>query len=226
MTEPRYQFRYLRLGDVPADFDDGVLYCDPLTSLVAYPSFEAYVIDMLPRFAAEGLHLAIGDVDGLREYVTERRSCDPSSFGHLAGNRCMRIIGQLTASWAAAELVNSTFHVCGTFGGDEVIVAASALGHQGFLCKVQRLCQTIKASAPRPCSFALATLKDSTVAPRAGAEAYRRVVSMIDARLFDEKERSRRNGNHLNGSVADLGFVNLLNGAHPAIGHETEAKCE
>jgi GGDEF domain-containing protein len=210
VTDRRRWFSYLRLGDIPADIDDGILYCDPLTSLVAYPSFEQYMIEMLPLFAGDGLHVAIGDVDGLREYVSERRSGDPASFGHLAGNACMRTIGRLTTSWATAELGDVAFQLCGTFGGDEVIVAASGLSHKMFADKIHALCRTIKVSAPRPCSFTLATLEDSTVTRNGADDAYRRFVSMVDARLFHEKEQARRVGGRLDGSVTDLGIVSLL----------------
>jgi GGDEF domain-containing protein len=221
VTTPRYRFGYLELGYVPADIDDGVLYCDPLTSLVAYPSFEQYLTRMFPLVAVDGLHLAIGDVDGLREYVSERRSADPANFGHLAGNACMRTVGRLTNAWAASELGELAFAVCGTFGGDEVIVAASGLGHHQFAAKIHRLCRAIKDSAPRPCSFALATLDDGAVIPAGAADAYRRFVSMVDARLFHEKEQARVCGDHLNGSVTDMGLVNLLDheaGHPPRIG--------
>lgn len=210
MTKRQYRFSYLRLGDVPADIDDGILYCDPLTSLVAYPSFEQYMIKVLPRFAGHGLHVAIGDVDGLREYVSERHSADPASFGHLAGNACMRIIGRLTNGWATTELSDIEFKICGTFGGDEVIVGACGLSHELFADKIHELCRTIKVSSPRPCSFALATLEDRTVTRDGAAEAYRRFVSMVDARLFHEKEQARRDGGRLDGAVTDLGIVNLL----------------
>ena len=42
-----------------------LLLCDPLTGLVAYPSFEELLIAGLPALAIKGLHLAIGDVDDL-----------------------------------------------------------------------------------------------------------------------------------------------------------------
>lgn len=209
MTRQRYRLDYLHLGQAPASVDDGVLYCDPLTSLVAYPSLEQCLTKMLPRLARDGLHLAIGDVDGLRDYVSERRADDPSNFGHLAGNACMRTVGALTNSWASAELSGVDFKICGTFGGDELIVAASAMSHGLFADKIHTLCQTIKLLAPRPCSFALATLDECKVLPDQAADAYRSLVSTIDARLFQVKEQARHNGTPLDGSVSDLGVVSL-----------------
>jgi GGDEF domain-containing protein len=214
-----YRFAYMRLDDPPLDLaGDGVMYLDPLTSLAAYPSFERCIVEMIPMLAGEGLHIAIGDVDGLREYVSERRSSDPAHFGHLAGNACMQTIGRVTAKWAAEELSNSTFHVCGTFGGDEVIIAVSGMSHELFASKIHTLCRAIRGTAPRPCSFALGTLEDRSVTPDSAADAYGRFVSMIDARLFQEKEDARRDGGHLDGSVTDLGRVSLLDrdGAGPA----------
>jgi GGDEF domain-containing protein len=210
VTDPGYRLSYLQLGDVPAGIDDGILYCDPLTSLVAYPSFEQYLIKMIPGLAGKGLHIAIGDVDGLKEYVSQRRSADPASFGHLAGNACMLAVGRLTNSWAAAELSDIAFGVCGTFGGDEVIVAAAGLSHEAFAGKIRELCQAIKASAPRPCSFALATFDYGSVTPDGAPDAYRQFLSMIDEQLFRDKEQARFLNGHLDGAVSDLGTVSLL----------------
>lgn len=211
MNQHQYRCGYLRLGDDLTDIDDdNVLYLDPLTTLAAYPSFEQAITAMLPLLASGGLHLSIGDVDGLREYVSERRSADPASFGHLAGNACMRTIGRLTTGWSMSELSDLAFRVCGTFGGDEVIIAASGISHDLFNDKINVLARTIKDSAPRPCSFALATLEDRSVTRDSAADAYRRFVSMVDSRLFREKERARHGGGHLDGSVTDLGVVNLL----------------
>jgi GGDEF domain-containing protein len=201
-----YGFSYFRLGELP---DDGVLFCDPLTSLVSYPSFESYLIKMLPLVSADGLHVAIGDVDGLRAYASERRPSDPSSFGHLAGNACMRTIGRQTRAWASAELGDFPFSACGTFGGDEVIVGASGLHHETFASKIRLLCEAIKVASPRPCSFALATIKDGTVTTENAAGAYRTLVSTVDAQLLHEKEHARLTDGHLHGTVTDLGMVSL-----------------
>lgn len=208
MTNHGYRTEYLYVEDPPANAGESVLYRDPLTSLIAYPSFEEYLIATLPVLAAEDVHMAIGDVDGLREYVTERRAADPDSFGHLAGNACMRAVGALTSDWAREQL-KDIFHVCGTFGGDEVIVAASGLTHAAFADKLQSLCRDIKASSPRPCSFALATLESCMIPQPQSRNAYRALVSLIDSQLFAMKENARLAGEHLEGAVADLGMVSL-----------------
>jgi hypothetical protein len=200
----------MRLGDPPSELADDVVYLDPLTLLAAYPSFERHVIEMLPTLVRDRLHIAIGDVDGLREYVSERQSADPSHFGHLAGNACMKTIGWITVKWAAVALIDCGFQLCGTFGGDEVIIAASGISHELFAAKIDELCHSIRGMAPRPCSFALGTLEDRIVTEADAADCYRRFVSMIDARLFGEKEYARREGRSLQGSVTDLGRIGTL----------------
>lgn len=211
-----YLTGFLRAGELPAD-EDGVLYCDPLTSLIAYPSFEAHLIQRLPELAGAAMHIAIGDVDGLRGYVTERRASDPYSFGHLAGNACMRTVGSLTSAWAATTLDDVDFQLCGTFGGDEVIVAAAGLDHDTFAWRIQQLCDLIKQSSPRPCSFALATLQPCTVQPAHARTAYRILVSVVDAELFSAKENARLAGCRLEGAVNDLGVVSLVDAAHEEV---------
>src|ERR1022692_2790110 len=109
------------------------LLCDPLTGLVAYPSFEAYMIAVLPGLATDGLHLAIGDVDDLRGYVSAANADDPTLFGHLAGNDCMRRVGEATRRWVADHLDFWPFAMCATFGGDEVIVAAAGQPYETFI---------------------------------------------------------------------------------------------
>jgi GGDEF domain-containing protein len=213
----QYWFGYMRPNDPPSDLVDGVVYLDPLTMLAAYPSFERYVIEMIPALAKEGLHIAIGDVDGLREYVSERRSADPANFGHLAGNACMKTIGSITGEWASTALSESAFHLCGTFGGDEVIIAASGISHELFASKIHELCRTIRGTAPRPCSFALGTLEDQTATRDSAADIYRRFVSMVDARLFLDKEYARSEGRRLEGSVTNLGHITTLD--HDGVGH-------
>ncbi|GLK99222.1 hypothetical protein [Dactylosporangium matsuzakiense] len=202
-----YQTKYLRYGEIPRSV--GVLYCDPLTSLIAYPSFEDHLIEMLPKLCANELHLAIGDVDGLRDYVMERRAVDPYSFGHLAGNACMRAVGAITAEWAANELKDVDFHICGTFGGDEVIIAADGPSHDAFAQKINILARDMKISSPRPVSFALASLMPCALEPADANTAYRTLVSAVDARLFALKGSARFAGGHLEGVVADIGTVSL-----------------
>ncbi|HLI75925.1 MAG TPA: hypothetical protein VKV02_03190 [Acidobacteriaceae bacterium] len=189
---------------------------DPLTMLIAYPSFEEQLTRLLPRLGQTGMHLAIGDVDGLREYVTERRAADPACFGHLAGNDCMRQVGRLTAEWAEKELTAGwTLGMCGTFGGDEVIVAAAGHSHMRFARVINDLCDRLRAHAPRPSSFALGTMPPRALSPAEASDVYRQLVSRIDASLFEAKEKWRTEDGRLEGRVWDLGFVDADQGKKP-----------
>jgi GGDEF domain-containing protein len=191
-----------------ASDDESLVLCDPLTMLIAYPSFELQLTRLLPHFGPVGLHLAIGDVDGLRGYVSERRTADPACFGHLAGNECMRRIGLVTLEWAALELgADWAFRLCGTFGGDEVIVAAAGCSHQHFASAVADLCDRIRADAPRPCSFAVGTMAPASLAEEQAPHAYRRLLSQVDASLFEAKEKWRVEHGQLDGRVWDVGLV-------------------
>jgi hypothetical protein len=99
------------------------------------------------------------------------------------------------------------------------------MSHELFASKIHDLCRTIRCTAPRPCSFALGTLANQTVTRDSAADAYRQFVSMIDARLFREKEDARRDGGHLDGFVSNLGQVSLFNG-DGGIGRELEERCD
>nr|WP_145491751.1 MULTISPECIES: GGDEF domain-containing protein [Streptomyces] len=211
-----YQLAYVSRAH-PLTDDKPVLLCDPLTRLVAYPSFEQHLTEMLPTLARDGVHLAIGDVDGLREYVTERRTTDPTAFGHLAGNECMRQVGELTNEWASAELgAGWNFRLCGTFGGDEVIVVATGYTHEHFLESVNRLCDKIRFGSPRPCSFAVGTLARHELAPDLASAAYRHFVSQVDSALFEAKEKRKADGVPLDAQVWTVGHVSALHPAHDA----------
>lgn len=168
---------------------EGDLLCDPLTGLVAYPSFEAHLVRAIPSLLDIGFHLAIGDVDGLKEYVSSRNMEDGSMFGHLAGNECMRRVGVATRAWGEELRQRYPFFVCGTFGGDEVIVAASGMTYPDFRDSIVRLACDIRVSAPRPCSFASGTFaslpQPDCFAPM---DVYRMIVSRVDATLFRWKQ--------------------------------------
>ncbi len=186
-----------------------LLLCDPLTGLVAYPSFEAYLVAALPTLAPDGVHLAIGDVDDLRGYVTTIRADDPTRFGHLAGNDCMRRVGAATCRWSATVLDGWPFAVCATFGGDEVIVVAAGQPYAVFLAALGELITQIRTAAPRACSFAAATTVPMVCAVTGAADAYRRLVSHVDACLFRQKAVARRAGRMLDGVLVDVGAVDL-----------------
>jgi GGDEF domain-containing protein len=192
---------------------DRPLLCDPLTGLVAYPSFEAHLIASLPELAADGLHLAIGDVDDLRGYVTAARADDPTLFGHLAGNDCMRRIGEATRGWAAEMLDGWPFAVCATFGGDEVIVAASGRPYAAFVDALAELALRIRSTAPRACSFASATTAPMACSDSTAADTYRRCIAHVDGCLFYHKAAARESGTMLGGVVVDVGALPYLDAA-------------
>jgi GGDEF domain-containing protein len=201
--------------------DEGVLLCDPLTGLVAYPSFEQHLRDNLFALAPRGLHLAIGDVDDLKGHVTRRRDSDPTDFGHIAGNRCMRIVGSVTRTWAEDALGEWPFSLCGTFGGDEVVIAAAGRPYERFVTLIENLARALRLAAPRPCSFATATVASNGPTPAHQSDAYRAFVSHVDASLFDQKERRR--GRRGGGEVVDAGVVDLAAASLAAEGQEEVA---
>ncbi len=204
---------YLTVAIPDQQDTSALLLCDPLTGLVAYPSFEAMIIAGMPALATTGLHLAIGDVDDLRGYVNVARDGDPTLFGHLAGNECMRRVGLATRRWAAETLECWPLAICATFGGDEVIVAAAGRPYEDFRAALSVLTCRIRASAPRPCSFASATsIPMEGLIARAG-DTYRDFLSRVDRRLFYHKAESRNSGESLNGALIDIGAMALL--GHP-----------
>jgi GGDEF domain-containing protein len=191
--------------DLPA-----LLLCDPLTGLVAYPSFEAHMIALLPELATKGLHLAIGDVDDLRGYVTAVKSEDLTLFGHLAGNDCMQRVGGATRRWAAEILERWPFAICATFGGDEVIIAAAGRPYDVFMEALTELASRIRSAAPRPCSFASATTMPMTCLVGTAEDTYRRFVSHVDKSLFRHKTATRKAGSIVDGALVDVGTLELF----------------
>lgn len=184
-----------------------MLLCDPLTGLVAYPSFEECLTDALVSLDGEAVHLAIGDVDDLKRYVTECRTSDPASFGHLAGNACMRAVGIETLRWAEVALGQWPFSLCATFGGDEVIVAVAGLPYPTFLASIEDLADRLRAGAPRPCTFAVGTLAPANEVVLDGDSAYARLVAHVDSALFDHKAALRARLIDPFGDVIDAGPV-------------------
>lgn len=166
--------------------NERTLFCDPLTGLVSYPCFERLIIDTYPHLKRTGFAIAIGDVDGLKAYVQKVNLNDPHSFGHLAGNACMQIVGSLTRDWHDSWLSRDRISVCATFGGDEVIILAQSPHEFGFVSKVRELSLLIKEHSPRPCSFAVGSISSSFPIENS-REGYREMVSTIDRALFRYK---------------------------------------
>jgi len=202
----------LMMMGIPAIAADGEvreLWCDPLTGLVAYPSFAECLIESLPVLSATGVHLAIGDVDDLKEYVSQRRSEDPTMFGHRAGNQCMEVVGRVTTGWSHDALRTSTFALCGTFGGDEVIVAAAGVGRSPFVDSIRDLAQAIEVASPRTCSFSVGTLAPGTISDQQAPAAYRQFVAAVDAALFLQKAELRKRNINPRGELKYIGDVRI-----------------
>lgn len=171
-------------------YDAGLILCDPLTRLVAYPSFERHMVAEMARIAPLGVHLAIGDVDDLSEYVSRSNETDPSHFGHLAGNECMTRVGEVTKSWAKG-LDPWAFSICATFGGDEVIIAAAGGSPGAFSNAVESLRDGLMRDCPCPLSFAVGGLAPHELPSEEAASVYRRLVAHVDAALFAAKAAAR-----------------------------------
>jgi GGDEF domain-containing protein len=164
------------------------------------------MIATLPGLLVSGLHLAIGDVDDLSGYVTTVKAEDPTHFGHLAGNDCMRRVGEATRSWIAQSLEHWPFAVCATFGGDEVIIVASGRPYDDFLAALNDLAESIRCAAPRACSFVAATATPLQC-PGCANDVFRQLISQVDKHLFRHKAEARKAGLGLNGAILNVGFL-------------------
>lgn len=171
-----------------------VLLCDPLTGLLAYDSFAQHVTSSLAGWLERGAHMAIGDVDGLKEYVTRSNTADPKLFGHLAGNQCMKLIGAIVRGWSAGREGEWAAMVCGTFGGDEVIVVAVGGRPADFVRDVEKLADDIRRGAPRPCSFACVSVGPTPEPLSDPGAFYAEWVGTVDRALFEIKSSGRTSG--------------------------------
>jgi GGDEF domain-containing protein len=185
---------------------------DPITGLVAYPDFDRLVPEHLVRTLRLGgtIGLAIGDVDNLKEYVETSNSLDPSSFGHLAGNALMARLGRLAVEWFGQQPFEKG--CVSTFGGDEIIIAASAGCGDTFHCAIQELRDLFAARLPRSVSFAVTVLEAERVpavmtgwiSPR---RLYTHLAGSTDRCLFARKgERPRT---RISGFVASVDIPSL-----------------
>jgi GGDEF domain-containing protein len=128
---------------------------DPVTGLIAFPDFHAYLPHQLTATLLEGklIALAIGDVDGLKQHVEVSNVADPASFGHLAGNQVMAKIGAVARAWFGDQPWPKG--CLATFGGDEVIVAAAVTDPGAFIAGIGDLRDRLVAALPVPVSFAV-----------------------------------------------------------------------
>jgi GGDEF domain-containing protein len=187
--------------DVEAASEKYNLLCDPLTGLIAYPSFQEYVKLLFPTVAHRPLFLAIGDVDDLRGYVTAENKSNDGSFGHIAGNRCMASVGSTVRCWELKHRNSFDDLICGTFGGDEVIICATGGCRQTFSELIKRLRDLLLDSAPRPCSFVWAELPPHLVHALPLDDAYMRFLCTIDRSLFSFKAQARQDGELINAAI-------------------------
>jgi GGDEF domain-containing protein len=162
------------------------LLIDPLTRLVTYDSMEGFIKKRLTFENSRPLLLAIGDVDGLRDYVTSCNQSSANMFGHLAGNHCMKLVGHTVGEWQARQSIEQTW-LSGTFGGDEVIVFSEGVPFDHFVESIRALSAEIKELCPRPCSFACSEYVRSERLESVD-DAFTAWVSSTDRQLFEAKE--------------------------------------
>lgn len=181
----------LPLAGVPRmamDFPDFVL--DPITKLLSFPSFHESFPRVLRDELAAGrrVGLAIGDVDDMKKYVECVRRADERRFGHLAGNELMSQLGATALEWfQTAPLVRGCLS---TFGGDEIIFAASGETTGIFRKLVRSLADTLSDNLPRTVSFACGTFEADPACRRAiSYDHYVKGVVLVDRALFRAKRR-------------------------------------
>lgn len=165
---------------------------DPITRLVAFPSFHERFPDVFARELAAGraVGIAIGDVDNLKSYVERARSAHDLMFGHLAGNDVMSRLGRSAIDWfSQTEGVGCV----ATFGGDEVILAMIDVTPAGFGRHVRTLARRLADDLPCTVSFAHSTfIRPPRTIESFTVEHYLRALVLVDRALFTAKKRLRR----------------------------------
>ncbi|GHD34512.1 nucleotidyl cyclase domain-containing protein [Nocardiopsis kunsanensis] len=160
---------------------------DAVTGLVAFPDFHSHLPRALHTALAEGetVAVAIGDVDGLKGHV-EQTNADTGSFGHLEGNRVMSLLGATTRAWFRQQPWE--YGCAATFGGDEVIVAATVEGHDDFASRLGNLRDMLAERLPVTVSFGYTLITGSTLPdrrPSGWRHAFTdRVLTEVDRALF------------------------------------------
>lgn len=182
--------KYL-LSDIKIDGLE--LLCDPLTSLLSYKSFKT-AAEYYLTLSSKVVNLAIGDVDNLKNYVTSQNRREEKLFGHLAGNNCMEQIGRIVNHWSE-ELLKEKELLCGTFGGDEIIVWTIGCNSRDFNAAIIDLSTKIKENCPVTCSFVSASISINDYSS-AKEDLYHCLASFIDSQLFDFKN-ARKNSNSM-----------------------------
>ncbi|WP_067479474.1 hypothetical protein [Actinomadura hibisca] len=173
---------------------------DPVTGLVAFPDFHAYLPAHLIAALREGrpVGLTIGDVDDLKKHV-EAVGNDPAHYGHLAGNKVIAAFGGVVRVWFADQ--NWQRAVAATFGGDEVVIAAAITDPASFIAAIADLRDRLGATLPVRVSFAVVTIGPGqlpTPPPGSrdgGAHDFAdQLLAALDKSLFAHKRLRRSRG--------------------------------
>jgi GGDEF domain-containing protein len=165
---------------------------DPITGLVAWPGFFTRLPGLIADAIGHGdtVGLAIGDVDNLKEYVEGTKAIDAQSFGHLAGNAFMGRLGTLARNWLWRSCVE---HSClATFGGDEIVLLATATDEHSFLTHVEGLRDQLCAGLPRTVSFGAGVISPTDLPTTVVGDHWWReftvhTIGAIEHSLFDHK---------------------------------------
>lgn len=188
--------------------------CDPITGLVAFPDFYPHaVVDALAQVAAERtlLGLAVGDVDDLKGHVEHTNATDPDSFGHLAGNALMTQLGSVCRGWFAETAFPAG--CVSTFGGDEVIVAATGITEAEFTASVTDLRDRCRAALPCSVSFAATVVEPGLVWPSPDpAVRAKFLLAAVDRALFAAKT-ARRNAGGPAGALVTVDLARVMRDA-------------
>lgn len=166
---------------------------EPNTGMVCWPDFHRDwpYHARLELHAGRMLGVAIGDVDGLAEHVARANTGDTPLWGHLAGNELMRQAGLGARTWLARQGWSAA--CLSTFGGDEIVVAATVDGPAELIAAVGGLRDELAAALPRTVSWAVGWLHPHQV-PDVPDDEWaqwlgRHVLGHIDRVLFATKAR-------------------------------------
>jgi GGDEF domain-containing protein len=135
--------------------------------------------------AGHGIGVAIGDVDGLTEYVEAANQA--GSWGHQAGNELMRLAGLIAREWFAARVTDGCLS---TFGGDEIVLVAESDDADRFQGHVDELRGLLGDRLACTVSFAVGYLDPASFGPWLCAT----LLGGVDRALFERKSARRRGG--------------------------------
>lgn len=188
----------------------GAYVIDPITGLVAFPSFMS-TFPLLFRGLLNtygSLGMAIGDVDNLKSYVESRNHSDPHIFGHLAGNAFMANVGRISLS--VFERMPFPWKCVATFGGDEVILACAGTSRSVFASCVNDLSHTLSNNLPRTVSFAhgwfsvSADARQPTLTDDDSSFLCMSILAQVDRALFASKKRRRDHKNIRSSKITSM----------------------